>query len=570
MSDAAAPLEDKLETCFRVVEARCAAAGITVARLPDAPEMYLALELSGGTRPWQVEVSCRWPKYSDLPFVRLRGNRELLAHVLYPGGICVDDSQGLSMDLEARDDVVAHTVVLAWKLLEASAADAQGDMSEFFNELGAYWAMLPKSLLARSAVDGLGNRRLVVHRLGAGESASWYFVERGVSPPPEFELWLKKALALRGALFELPQPVLPPRPGETLSADLVKEVVAAFNPEQTAVWKDLVGPSMNGPREIALLLSMPRKDGTRTHLGIACHVTKGIPDTKKPVYPLDVIRHTPEYMRERGGANEALYGKHIVVFGCGSVGSEVADAIASAGVGKLTLVDTDVMSPDNVYRHLLGRKSVGFLKVVGCAVELESKYPQLRVAGIRQSAEEWLENADLAEVDGVVVAVGVPTLERALARKLRAFGKELPVVTTWLEPLDLGGHSVAVRTSGTGCLDCLYRDDEGLPSLMPRTAFLAAGQKVSRNLTGCASVFVPYGAIQSRRTALMAAEHMLDCLTDGALPSYRYWTGAGKEASAQYLKTTPWWSMSRSTPMETATEMLFGEPCARCRAEGAT
>jgi hypothetical protein len=135
---------------------------------------------------------------------------------------------------------------------------------------------------------------------------------------------------------------------------------------------------------------------------------------------------------------------------------------------------------------------------------------------------------------------------------------------TWLEPLDLGGHSVVTWTDDPGCLDCLYRDDEGQESLQGRTAFLEPNQVVSQNLTGCSSIFVPYGALQSRRTALMAAEHLLSTLTMSG-PSYRYWVGDGRIAAEQGLRTTPWRDEARVLSFEEASQRVFGRPCKRCR-----
>lgn len=137
---------------------------------------------------------------------------------------------------------------------------------------------------------------------------------------------------------------------------------------------------------------------------------------------------------------------------------------------------------------------------------------------------------------------------------------------TWLEPLDLGGHSVLTWTQGDGCLDCLYRDDEGESSLLSRIAFLAPNQPVSKTITGCGGNFVPYGALQSRRTALMAAEHILSALSGKAGPSYRYWAGEGIAAAQLNLKMTPWWNEARSKlPSEEQSKRAFGRPCKKCR-----
>ncbi len=52
-------------------------------------------------------------------------------------------------------------------------------------------------------------------------------------------------------------------------------------------------------------------------------------------------------------AVDCLYRAHVAVFGIGGVGSFVAEALARAGIGKLTLVDDDVVSVSNLNRQLV-------------------------------------------------------------------------------------------------------------------------------------------------------------------------------------------------------------------------
>ncbi|MEE9326777.1 MAG: tRNA threonylcarbamoyladenosine dehydratase [Cocleimonas sp.] len=63
----------------------------------------------------------------------------------------------------------------------------------------------------------------------------------------------------------------------------------------------------------------------------------------------------------RFGAVERLYGKeslqrftqsHIVIIGIGGVGSWVAEALARNAIGKLTLIDLDVVAESNINRQL--------------------------------------------------------------------------------------------------------------------------------------------------------------------------------------------------------------------------
>lgn len=65
----------------------------------------------------------------------------------------------------------------------------------------------------------------------------------------------------------------------------------------------------------------------------------------------------------RAGAQKEELGKSAVaIVGLGAVGSFIADMLVRAGVGRLTLVDGDVVLPGNVVRHLVGPDSIGMPK----------------------------------------------------------------------------------------------------------------------------------------------------------------------------------------------------------------
>jgi molybdopterin-synthase adenylyltransferase len=55
---------------------------------------------------------------------------------------------------------------------------------------------------------------------------------------------------------------------------------------------------------------------------------------------------------EVGGAGQvALAGAHVVLIGCGGIGSPALQYLAAAGTGRLTLVDDDVVSVSNLQRQ---------------------------------------------------------------------------------------------------------------------------------------------------------------------------------------------------------------------------
>lgn len=551
---------------LEIVQALCRERGIVATRQVSATDSCLSVKFSGAKRTWELSVYCECNELG-LPTVYLAPPRGGLPHVDYSGIVCVNDGQGLSIDFDLPVDLAAHTLLAAYDLLEKWAANESASRAEFFNELEGYWAGLPGAIRGHTTVEVDGNDRLIsAYECRKYKTPKWYFAERSTRPR---ELDVNKLQALRGLYVHLDEIPTPPEYPAQLTHDYVEAVCAAFSPAQRELWDSVVGPSNNGPKCCVLLVSVLRPAGGRSLVGASFTVYKGKLERRVTVVPLTARRQTALHMRERGGASLELLNKHVTVLGCGAVGSVVADTLAAAGVGKLTLVDADEYSEDNVFRHVLSPIYIGFPKTLGLKHELQTKYPGLTVESEAVTAQQWFNGTNLENTDGVVIAFGAPSIERTFARAFRKRNCQLPMVFTWLEALDLGGHSVLMWTGKPGCLDCLYRDEEGSSSLHPRTSFLEPNQHVTRNLTGCASVFVPYGALQSRKTGLMAAEQILSALV-GTAPerAYRYWVGDGIQAHEHGFRMTPWWNMASTKAPFDVTARAFGPPCKRCRGDG--
>jgi hypothetical protein len=559
--------QDLLDACLEAVRQACLDRKLQIAALEITAENYLNVVVQGVSYRWDLTVECLNESLTRLPRVRLKPNGKLLPHVSYYGAVCVSDNQGLSLDPNRKADIVAYTFFAAFDLLEKWGADSVGSAAEFSNEVEGYWGSLPGSTSASGAFEVDGKDRLVTFYLRLKDKRpQWSFTERDAAPPKDFDV---KGAAAQTALYvHVDELVALPVHPDVLTAAFVASIRDRMSASQLTLWARLVRPlsNKNHPKRAVLLVSAPRAAGGVSVIGVEFGTKNGDVDLKAPVTALTVRRLTAQYMRERGGASAAMLAKHVVIIGCGAVGSVIADTLAATGVGRLTLVDYDYYSEDNVFRHTLEPIWIGLPKVIGLQYQLEHHYPGLKVTEQATNGQDWLQNHDLSDVDAVVFALGLPTLEKAFCRELRKKNKRLPMLFTWLEPLDLGGHSILTWTQGEGCLDCLYRDDEGTPSLQARIVFLAPDQPVSKTITGCGSVFVPYGALQSRRTGLMASEHILSALSGEEGPSYRYWVGEGRAAAAQGLQTTPWWEEARTTiPSARQSQRAFGRPCKICR-----
>ncbi|MEG2931865.1 MAG: ThiF family adenylyltransferase, partial [Ruthenibacterium sp.] len=81
--------------------------------------------------------------------------------------------------------------------------------------------------------------------------------------------------------------------------------------------------------------------------------------------------------------NERLRAAHVAVFGVGGVGGYAVEALARAGVGALTLVDSDVIAQSNLNRQLIATVgTIGMSKVQAAKQRVLSIHPECRVTAL--------------------------------------------------------------------------------------------------------------------------------------------------------------------------------------------
>lgn len=127
---------------------------------------------------------------------------------------------------------------------------------------------------------------------------------------------------------------------------------------------------------------------------------------------------------------EILSRAHVLVFGLGGVGSYCVEALARAGIGKLTLVDGDKVSPSNINRQLIASTlTVGLAK---------AQVQKDRVLSINPTAEvcakeifflpENSDEFDFSDCDYVVDAVDTVTAKLEIIQKAKQ--ANVPVISS--------------------------------------------------------------------------------------------------------------------------------------------
>ena len=111
------------------------------------------------------------------------------------------------------------------------------------------------------------------------------------------------------------------------------------------------------------------------------------------------------------GAMEQLQSAHVAVFGLGGVGGYVVEALCRSGIGALTLVDHDTISPTNRNRQILATaETEGMEKCQAAAQRALQINPQLRVfARNCFYTPETAHQFDFTQYDYVVDAIDTVT-----------------------------------------------------------------------------------------------------------------------------------------------------------------
>ena len=132
-----------------------------------------------------------------------------------------------------------------------------------------------------------------------------------------------------------------------------------------------------------------------------------------------------------GDAMNQLHRSHVAVFGLGGVGSYAVEALVRSGVGELTLIDDDTVSPTNLNRQLEALHStVGQNKTDALAARCRDINPDVRLHLIcaRYDAAHR-EDFFTARYDYILDAIDTVSSKLDLIQTAQAQG--IPMATTF-------------------------------------------------------------------------------------------------------------------------------------------
>jgi adenylyltransferase/sulfurtransferase len=158
---------------------------------------------------------------------------------------------------------------------------------------------------------------------------------------------------------------------------------------------------------------------------------------------------------EVGGAGQRkLLSSSVLLLGAGGLGSPASMYLAAAGVGKLGIVDFDVVDASNLQRQLLhGHDDIGKPKVESAAETLRNLNPDVEVVAINEHLNSETAMRIFSPYDIIVDGTdNFPT--RYLANDAAHFlGK--PLVHGSIFRFE-GRLAMFDSAKGTGCYRCLF------------------------------------------------------------------------------------------------------------------
>lgn len=198
----------------------------------------------------------------------------------------------------------------------------------------------------------------------------------------------------------------------------------------------------------------------------------------------DIYTRTRMLVGDEGVAR--LAAASVAVFGLGGVGSYALEALARAGIGRLILVDGDVVARSNVNRQLIAMEStVGMRKTDAAAARVRDINPAAAVEtyDLFYSAET-AEQIPLADVDFAVDAIDTVKSKLEIIKRCDALGVGLiscmgtgnKLDPTRLEICDIYETSVCplaremrrlCRREGIAALKVLYSTEEPRRPIFP-------------------------------------------------------------------------------------------------------
>lgn len=224
-----------------------------------------------------------------------------------------------------------------------------------------------------------------------------------------------------------------------------------------------------------------------------------------------------------------LVDKSVLVIGTGGLGGPAALVLASAGVGRLVLIDGDVVETSNLNRQpIFGEGDVGQRKAPTAARRISALFPTVKIDAVDGRFDAGSAGDLTRDVD--VIVDGSDNFETRFLANDVAVSAGKPLVHGGI--LRFTAQLLTIHPGTTGCLRCLFEGppepgsiptcaEAGVLGALAGFAGSLMGAEAARILSGEPGSFAGRLLVYEARTArsrTVPVRRREGCSACGALP----------------------------------------------------
>lgn len=451
-------------------------------------------------------------KYESFPYI---------PHVDTKGKICLFDLEGVLIDTDLCG-LLSQSIERAILILAEGLSGK--NKNEFIREFSLYWCQLPDIRSIKCEIPSNQKTQKIkyaelVSKRKQKEKLSAYYKRIETSSlfasynADSFSIWNINTTQKNASYFFIKSVnyIYPPDAREKLKIEFINMLLrrVAFDECQKVISQSGIDKvfifEIIQPNEISVCFGVFLKN-VFFEKGNGYYQIKNTANLT--IKPLSVKRIDKKVLMCRTQDVILNYSKKILLIGCGSIGGYLINELVKAGFEDITMVDDDILTEENIFRHILGIEYVGQYKAEALTTYFKKNIPHIKLKSVDEDIRDLVEEESLnfKDFDLIISATGDHNVNRWINKIVYAQAIEVPIIYLWNEPLDIGCHVAVLQLKYKGCYECFFQRDDFLQELYDSTAYSRANQIITRNLSGCGSSFIPYGSTISLKVVAICMD----------------------------------------------------------------
>jgi adenylyltransferase/sulfurtransferase len=199
----------------------------------------------------------------------------------------------------------------------------------------------------------------------------------------------------------------------------------------------------------------------------------------------ELQRYSRQVMLEEIGFEgmEKIRGAKVCIVGAGGIGNPVATQLVAMGVGKVRIVDRDVIEITNLHRqHLYTDDDIGKVKVEAAAERLRKLNPTVEVEPVPTSVTKFTAESIVKGFDVIIDALD--SIDARYALNDACLKLNIPLI--YAGAIGVTGTVCTILPNKSACVKCRFpelKEDEmpacSTEGVHPSILYLVAGVEVS-------------------------------------------------------------------------------------------